>query len=268
MSTVSTVLGPIHVDDQGSACGEPVALLWPSLFTDHQMWGHQVAALRTAGWRTLAVDPPGHGLSPGPGRTFTMDECAEAVVQVLDAMGVFTPVVLFGASWGGIVAPRAALRIPDRVKGLVLFNTTAERPTWFSRANCTLLTLLLALPILDRMVDHMIMSRNLAPATRVHQPQLGANLASRFRSWDRNAVINTVRSVLVDRDGALDRLSSLKVPVLIVSGEQDTVLPSIFSRRIAQTIPNARHVEVSGAAHLVALEQPLVANTLILDFKG
>lgn len=266
MTTVSTLLGPLYVDDQGSA-GEPVALLWPSLFTDHRMWVHQVAALRAAGWRTLALDPPGHGHSPGPGRGFTMDECAEAVVQVLDATGVLTPVVLFGASWGGIVAPRVALRVPDRVRGLVLFNTTAERPTFFTRANCTLLTKLLAIPALDRMVDRMIMSLNLAPGTRLRQPTLGATLAAQFRSWDRRAVIDTVRSVLVDRDGTLDALSAVHVPALIVSGEEDTVLPSVFSRRIAQKMPNARHVEVPGAAHLVALEQPQAANALILDLK-
>jgi len=267
MTTVSTLLGPIYVDDQGSA-DAPVALLWPSLFTDHRMWDHQVAALHAAGWRTLALDPPGHGQSPGPGRGFTMDECVEAAIQVLDATGVHSPVVLFGASWGGIVAPRLALRAPDRVRGVVAFNTTAERPTLLSRANSLLLTTLLAIPALDRMVDRMIMSLNLAPDTRLRQPTLGADLSARFRSWDRRAVIHTVRSVLVDRDGALDALAGVRVPTLIVSGKEDTILPSVFSRRIAQKMPNARHVEVPGAAHLVVLEQPQVANALILDFKG
>jgi 3-oxoadipate enol-lactonase len=265
MTTVSTILGPIYVDDQGSV-GEPVALLWPSLFNDHHMWDYQVAALRVAGWRTMALDPPGHAQSPGPGRGFTMDECADAAIQVLDATGVLSRVVLFGTSWGGIVAPRVVLRVRDRVKALVLFNTTAEPPTFFTRANSTLLTKLLAIGVLDRTVDRLVMSLNLAPATRLRQPKLGANLAAQFRSWDRRAVINTVRSVLVDRDGVLDSLSDVNVPALIVSGEQDTILPSVFSRRIAEKMPNARHVEVTGAAHLVPLEQPEAANALILDF--
>jgi 3-oxoadipate enol-lactonase len=90
MPTVPTILGPLFVDAQGSA-DRPVALLWPSLFTDHRMWRHQVTALQAAGWRTLALDPPGHVESAGPGRSFTMDECAEAVIQVLDAMNVASP---------------------------------------------------------------------------------------------------------------------------------------------------------------------------------
>jgi len=72
----------------------------------------------------------------------------------------------------------------------------------------------------------------------------------------------------VDRDGTLNALFDVCVPALIISGKEDTILPSVFSRRIAQKMPNARHVEVPGAAHLVALEQPQVANALILDFKG
>lgn len=104
MAVITTVLGPVFVDDQGPA-GAPVALLWPSLFTDHRMWRHQTAALHAAGWRTLAVDPPGQGQSIGPGRRFTMDECAEAVVQILDSTKVDSPVAYLGTSWGGFVAP-------------------------------------------------------------------------------------------------------------------------------------------------------------------
>jgi len=77
MPLIPTTLGPLYVDDQGLP-GEPVALLWPSLFSDHRMWEAQIGLLRAAGWRTLALDPPGHGYSPGPGRLFTMEECADA----------------------------------------------------------------------------------------------------------------------------------------------------------------------------------------------
>jgi 3-oxoadipate enol-lactonase len=58
----------------------------------------------------------------------------------------------------------------------------------------------------------------------------------------------------------------LKGPALIVSGKEDHTLPSFHSQRMAQQLPNARHIEVSGAAHLVPLEAPHEANPLILDF--
>lgn len=265
MPTVNTNLGPIFVDDQGAA-DEPSALLWPSLFTDHAMWRHQIPVLRHAGIRALALDPPGHGRSPGPGRRFTMDECAEAAVQVLDACGIREPIVLLGTSWGGFVAPRVALRIPERVRGLVLFNSSAEQGTPFERTKAALLTKLLARGSLDKITGSMIVSGLLAPETRRVQPEVGADLARQFLAWDRSGFIDSVHSVLVDRTAVLDALADVTAPGLVVSGRQDRTLPSIHSERMAAKLRNARHVEVPGAAHLVPLEAPDEANSLILDF--
>ena len=265
MATVLTVLGDIYVDDNGNS-DEPVALLWPSLFTDHSMWRNQVPVLRAAGWRTLALDPPGHGRSKGVDRHFTLDECADAALQVLDAINVRTPVFVLGTSWGGMMAPRMALRAPDRIRGMVLTNTTAETPKLFESLRARLLTMMLAISALDKIVDGMTASLMLAPETRRSRPELGAELTKTFRSWNRHGLINTVRAVLVDRDASLDSLPQVKAPALILSGKEDTILPSIYSRRIEEKLPKARHVQVPGAAHLVPLEAPDAANRLILDF--
>ncbi len=195
-----------------------------------------------------------------------MDKCAEAALEVLDAVNVNTPVVVLGTSWGGMIAPRIVLLAPDRVRGIVLFNTTAESATLFDRAKNTFLTRLLAISALDKIVDAMTASLMLARETRRSRPELGAELTKTFRSWNRRGLINTVRSVLVDRDSTLDALRYVKAPALIVSGKEDTILPSSYSRRIAEQLPKARHVEVAGAAHLVPLEAPEASNTLILEF--
>lgn len=265
MTTVNTILGSLYVDDRGEP-DKPTTLLWPSLFTDHRMWRHQIALLREAGWRTLALDPPGQARSPGPARRFTMDQCAQAAVQILDATDVRAPAVVLGTSWGGFVAPRIAMLAPQRLSGMALFNTSAERGTPFERTKATLLTRLLAIGALDKMTARMIVSGLLAPETQRREPELGADLAEQFLTWDRRRFIATVRSVLVDRDPVLDALPGLNVPALIVSGKEDHTLPSFHSQRMAHKLPNARHIEVPGAAHLVPLEAPHEANPLILDF--
>jgi 3-oxoadipate enol-lactonase len=267
MAAVNTILGPLYVDSQGES-DQPTALLWPSLFTDHRMWRHQIVPLREAGWRTLALDPPGHGRSPGPRHGFTMDECAQAAIEVLDSSDVRGPVVVCGTSWGGFVAPRIALRAPHRVIAMALFNTSAERGSPMERAKARLLTALLAIGALDRVTGPMIVSGLLSPETQRREPELGSDLADQFLSWDRRRFITSVRSVLIDRTPFLDVLPEVTVPVLVVSGEQDNTLPSIHSRRMAQRLPDANHVEASDAAHLVPLEAPDQANPLILDFLG
>jgi 3-oxoadipate enol-lactonase len=265
VSTIKTILGPIFVDDHGKP-DHPVAMLWPSLFTDHRMWRNQIGALHDNGWRTLAVDPPGHAGSSGPGRGFTMDECAEAAIQILDATGSNAPVAYLGTSWGGFVALRIALRAPQRLRGMVLTNTSAERGTAFDRVRAIALTRLMAIGALDKTTFRMIESGLLARETQRQQPQIGADLAEHMLAWDRQRFITSVRSVLVDRDSVLDSLADVNVPTLVVSGMEDHTLPSIHSQRIAEHLPGARHVEVSGAAHLVPLERPDEANSLILDF--
>jgi 3-oxoadipate enol-lactonase len=265
MTAVDTTLGSLYVDRQGEP-DQPAALLWPSLFTDHRMWRHQIGPLLEAGWQTLALDPPGQGRSLGPGRGFTMGECAEAAVQVLDAADVRAPVVVFGTSWGGFVAPRIAMLAPKRLSGMVLTNTSAERGTPFERIRATLLTKLLAIGALDKVTARMIVSALLAPETQRREPELGAELAAQFLTWDRRRFIATVRSVLVDRDSVLTALPEVTVPALILSGKEDHTLASVHSRRMAQQLPNAHHIDVSGAGHLVPLEKPDEANRLIFDF--
>ncbi len=265
MSTIETNLGPLYVDDEGKP-DQPVALLWPSLFTDHRMWHHQISALHDIGWRTLALDPPGHAQSSGPGRSFTMDECAQAAIQILHATGDNAPAAHLGTSWGGFVAPRIALRAPERLRAMVLFNTSAERGTPFERMRAATLTKLMAIGALDKTTVRMIVSGLLAPETRRQQPRIGADLAEQMLAWDRRRFITSVRSVLIDRDSVLDKLAEVKVPTLVVSGTEDHTLPATHSQRIADHLPGARHVEISGAAHLAALEKPDEANSLILDF--
>jgi 3-oxoadipate enol-lactonase len=114
-----------------------------------------------------------------------MKESAQAAVQVSDTTDVRALVVVAGTFWGGFVAPRIALLVPKRVSGLVLFNTSAEPGTPVERIKATLLTKLLAVRALDKVTGRMIVSGLLAPETQRRQPELGADLAEQFLTWDR-----------------------------------------------------------------------------------
>src|SRR4051812_44832480 len=143
---VLTGLGPLHVQDRGPADGA-VALLWPSLFSDGPTsWDPQLPVLHELGWRTLLVDPPGAGQSPPATRLFTMEECAEAAVAVIDAAGV-DRAALLGLSWGGFVALRVAIATPQRVTALVLSNTSARRMSPRERRRDRLLSSIVRLGI-------------------------------------------------------------------------------------------------------------------------
>lgn len=264
MKTIPTGLGPIAYDDQGDA-GQPVALLWPSLFSDHRMWEAQIGPLRAAGWRTLALDPPGHGDSPGPGRLFTMDECAFVALTLIDTLPAGVPVVMLGTSWGGMIAPRVAHARPGRLTGLVMTNTTAEMPDLKTKLTAKLLTVMLRIPVIDNMVDAMLLSMQMSERTRTEHPEIARTYAARFRSYRRSPFIQAVDSVLVRRDAFLDKLDEVTTPALVLSGADDTILPTAMNRRIADRMPTAEAIEIEGAAHLVPVERPEQMNALMLD---
>lgn len=264
MKTIPTGLGSIAYDDQGDV-DQPVALLWPSLFSDHRMWDAQVGSLRAAGWRTLALDPPGHGRSPGPGRIFAMDECTGVAVALIDMLPADVPVVMLGTSWGGMIAPRVAHARPGRLAGLVMTNTTAEAPDLRTKLTAKLLTVMLRIPAIDSMVNTMLLSMQLSERTRTEHPEIGRTYAARFRSYKRKPFIQAVNSVLVRRDAFFDKLGEVTTPALVLSGADDTILPTSMSRRIADRMPNAEAIEIESAAHLVPVERPEQTNSLMLD---
>ncbi|WP_267383126.1 MULTISPECIES: alpha/beta hydrolase [unclassified Sphingomonas] len=172
----------------------------------------------------------------------------------------------FGTSWGGFVAPRIALRVPDRVRGMVLFNTSADAPQFSQRAKATVLTRLMPIAALDGMVDRINLSTLLSTRMRRDRPAIGVGIVRGYRSWGRHALIRVVRSVLLDRAAIVDALPRIAAPTLVVSGGQDSILPARLGRRIVEGLPHATYAEVADAAHLIPLERPEAANRLIAEF--
>src|SRR5258708_24231354 len=235
--TVPNGIGTIHVHDGGPETG-PTALLWPSLFTDgHATWGPQIGALHAMGWRTLLVDPPGTGASrPAPAR-FTMEACAEAAVEILDAAAVARAAFL-GVSWGGFVALRVALNAPHRCTALVLSNTSADRTGPIQRQRDKALAALIRLGVpggLGRVVVPTLLSAK----TRSRDPQFASRLADEIDHLDRAALSRAVWSAVVERTSVAHQIGHISIPTLIIAGAEDHALPLAHSQRLAPQSPAA-----------------------------
>src|SRR5262245_47186431 len=88
------------------------------------MWTSQVEGIGSI-FRVIAPDLRGHGDSPAPEGVYTMDEMADDVIELLDALHLDIPVVIGGLSMGGYVALSIAARYPERLRALMLMDTRA-----------------------------------------------------------------------------------------------------------------------------------------------
>jgi 3-oxoadipate enol-lactonase len=262
---VPTVLGGIYVQDGGPVSG-PAALLWPSLFTDGQTsWGAHLSGLHLLGWRTLLVDPPGTGRTAAAPRVFTMEECAEAAIDILDAAGV-AKAAMVGLSWGGYVGLRVALAAPDRVSALVLSNTAARSVPFALRLRNRLLANLIQARVIPGGPSRLIVPGLISKHSRRENPAFAAELAATINHLDPVGLARAVRSVLVEPTSVVDLLDRVTAPTLVISGAEDRGLPPSHSTELADRITGARLHVLPCVGHLAPREAPTAVGTLISEF--
>lgn len=263
--TVPTTLGPLHVQDAGPADG-PVALLWPSLFSDGDTsWGGQLDGLHALGWRTLLVDPPGTGGSAPAARRFTMEECGEAALQVLDDAGV-ERAVFFGLSWGGFVALRVALAAPHRVRALVLANATARGVGFRERLRVLMMCLLIRVGVPGGL-GRLVAAGMLSDHSRRHDAGSASRFAATVNNLDSRGLVRAVRSVLGDRTDVVEAMHRITAPTLVIAGAEDKALPRApHSDDLAERIVGARLEVLPRVAHLSPREESTKVANLIREF--
>jgi 3-oxoadipate enol-lactonase len=259
---VETCVGRLFVEVRGE--GAPL-VLWPSLLTDGGMWRFQVPRLAER-HRVLTIDPPGHGRSARVGRAYTLDDCAEAVLEVLDANGIGRAHYA-GLSWGGMAGMRIALRAPHRLRSLALLDTNADRETPAKLPAYRAMALISRLfgsgvpPVLKRL-DAIF----LAERTRRERPDVVREFRDQIVRMDPSSVRHAVDAVMFHRADIRPLLGAIRTPVLVAVGAEDVATPPSRSRDIADRIPGARYVEIPGAGHLSALDQPERVTELLLEF--
>ncbi len=197
----------------------------------------------------IAVDNRGTGRSDKPRRLWTMGTMADDVIAVLDHAGVDEAFIV-GISMGGMIAQHVALRHPTRVRGLVLFATTAGF-LMGKLPEMTALKRLLTLPLGG--------PRAATNLTRLLLPESKWTRAKEiFRDWP-NAVRDdptaphtfaahffAASTHLVTR-----KLRRIRCPVVVVAGAHDALIPLRNATVLAESIPNAELEIVPDTGHAV-----------------
>jgi 3-oxoadipate enol-lactonase len=248
----------LHYDEHGS--GPPLLLIAgiPAVASD---WHPVAEALAADGRRAIAYDNRGSGAStvtPGP---YTTAGLAADAVALLDFLGIERADV-FGMSLGGMIAQELAIGWPQRVDRLVLGCTHAgirhaARPPratgeafarqtdhWGERMRA------LAPLAFARDVDSALLARFIEKKTRDVQDPVG------YQAQIDAALAHDT----------YERLGRIRAPTLILTGDDDRVIPGASSDVLAEGIPDAKLVTIRGAGHLFFLERPGATHEVLAEF--
>lgn len=238
--------------------GEGAPLVFVHGFTTTaEFWREQIEAF-SARHQMIRINLPGHGCSPRPeDRNYTIDAFVEDVLEVYRALAI-DPAVLIGLSMGGTVAQTFALSYPERVKALVLVGAT---PHGLGS---------------DVNVDNVLKAiEDLGVVTasqKVIERSFGSAASRALIDFAKKEVAQTPAFVARQAIASLNasdsrpKLGDIRVPTLVIVGEEDIITPPTESQILAEGIPNSRLYNIPAAGHFPMLEQPNTFNQLLGDF--
>jgi 3-oxoadipate enol-lactonase len=245
----------IYFEDTGG--DGPVVVLGHGFLMDHEMFVHQVAALRDQ-YRVITWDERGFGLTESDGQPFSYWDSAADCLGLMDHLGIDRAVV-GGMSQGGFLSLRAALTAPEKVRGLILLDTAsvAEHPevaagyqqmidTWASVG---------AVDELAEIIANIIIA----------DPAENPVWIAKWQARPKESIVQP-GACLLSRDDITDRLGEITCPALVIHGTEDTAITMDKAEILAAGLVGCGGVVKVGGAHAANLTNPEPVNAAILEF--
>ncbi|HSE00622.1 MAG TPA: alpha/beta hydrolase, partial [Burkholderiales bacterium] len=252
-------------DHMVTGAGRVTVFLLHGIYGSKEYWRYQTERLIARGYRVVAWDAPGYGLSPLPD-PFSFDVVAEAGAALIRALGTERN-VFHGHSMGGQITPRIRLKVPERVHGIVISSTigyfanrTREEQEEFVRKRTAPPP-----PGTDPVAANMmVVNSMLGPASRGPEVDLVRHWASQTPPETVKAAVKAVQSY--PEADAVAGFRAISVPTLLVAGEVDQVGHPAGMKRVADMIAGSQFATVSGSGHYPWAENPSEFNRAFFAF--
>lgn len=260
--------GSLQMAVHAVGSGRPLVLLH-GFPMDHRMWSGQEPLADAV--RLIAPDLRGFGAShidPGS-RIESIQQLADDVAALLEALHVTEPVTVCGLSMGGYVAQHLAARHPRLVGSLILCDTRFDADTAQAREARSRLSEHVARhgakAAAEAMLPNLLAARHEpTPADRARRELVREMILATPAETIRQAL-----AALAARPDMTACMEAFDRPTLLVVGEEDRITPPDLLERLASRMPAASLLVVPGCGHLPPLESPEVFNRGVLAFlKG
>lgn len=261
----------VHYKTYGG--GEPVFILLHGFGASLFSW-HEVTAPLAEYGTVIAYDRPAFGLTERPmdweGESpYSPQSQVELVIGLMDALGI-EKAILVGNSAGGTISMQAALQYPEHVQALILVDPAVYAgggaPAWTRP--------ILNTPQMNRigpLISRQLQARGpefieLAwhdPSKITPEIMEGYQKPLQVENWDKALWFLTVSS---RESGLAERVGELTLPTLVITGDDDRIVPTEQSLKLADELPNAQLVVIPQCGHLPHEEHPDLFMQAVTEF--
>ena len=261
----------VNYVDLGEGTGHP-AVFVHGLGGAWQNWLENIPRL-AQNRRCIALDLPGFGASEMPAQKITISGYAELVTKLGRELGLQEPVDVIGNSMGGFIAAELGIKHPDFVRRIVLCSpagisiTNLKRRPVLTGARVVAAFTNIALARGEQMAKRPGLRHLAMGYVFRHPTRIAADLAYQQISAAGKPGFIPALDALTDYDFR-HRLDDIKVPVLLVWGREDNLVPVRDADEFERLIPGARKVIIEDTGHVAMLERPETFNDLVVEFLG
>jgi 3-oxoadipate enol-lactonase len=247
----------IHYTIEGEG---PWMTLSHSLACDSSMWDPQMDMLKKH-FKVLRFDTRGHGGSSAPEGEYTLDQMADDVHGLFQALGI-TRTHWMGLSMGGMIGQAFALKYPGVFASMVLADTTSRRPPnaaamWGERIQIAKTKGMAALV-------EPTLARWFTDPYRPAHPEVMAAIGRVIGNTPAAGYAGCCAAIAtID---FTDRLKEIQCPALVIVGEQDHGTPVAMSQVIKDNLAGAEMLVIPSASHISNVEQSAIFNIAVRDF--
>ena len=222
---------------------------------NQNMWKHQKTILKA--YRCHFPDLPGSNTNDKS--FFTLDMMAEEIIEKI--VKVKGKVILCGLSMGGYIAQSIYESIPEKIHSLVLISTRSGADSNSAKKKRTEAILEIKNKSLNSFLENF--TSNLL--SHKNYKKLFEEVYSISKEQSENGILSQILALQGRRDFS-ENLKNIKVPCLILSGEDDKLSPPPDMKSIFNPIPEHEFYIIENSGHLSPLENPDKFNSILMNF--